>query len=53
MIGIPALIVMPGDAPKAKIDGTRAYGAEIVTYDRLKDDRETIAAKICAERGLP
>src|ERR1700753_4164388 len=51
IFGIPALIVMPADAPKAKIDGTRAYGAEIVTYDRLKDDREAIAAKICAERG--
>src|ERR1700749_3497949 len=49
IFGIPALIVMPGDAPKAKIDGTRAYGAEIVLYDRLRDDREAIAAKICAE----
>ena len=51
MFKIPALIVMPADAPKAKIEGTRAYGAQIVTYDRLKDDREAIAAKICAERG--
>jgi threonine dehydratase len=51
LFAIPALIVMPADAPKAKIEGTRAYGAEIVSYDRLKDDRETIAAKICAERG--
>ncbi|HEY2836311.1 MAG TPA: threonine/serine dehydratase [Rhizomicrobium sp.] len=50
-LGIPALIVMPADAPKAKIAGTRAFGAEIVTYDRLKDDREAIAAKFCAERG--
>ena len=50
-LGIPALIVMPADAPKAKIAGTRAFGADIVTYDRLKDDREAIAAKFCAERG--
>src|SRR5215475_10591862 len=49
--GIPALIVMPADAPRAKIAGTRAYGAQIVTYDRVKDDREAIAAKFCAERG--
>ena len=48
---IPALIVMPADAPRAKIDGTCALGAQIVTYDRVKEDREAIAAKICAERG--
>jgi threonine dehydratase len=51
LFGIPALIVMPADAPRAKIEGTRAYGAEIVAYDRVKDDREAIAARICAERG--
>ena len=51
LFGIPALIVMPKDAPRAKIEGTRAYGAEIVSYDRVKDDREAIAARICAERG--
>jgi threonine dehydratase len=51
IFGIPALIVMPVDAPRAKIEGTRAYGAEIVPYDRVKDDREAIAARICAERG--
>ena len=51
IFGIPALIVMPVDAPKAKIAGTRVYGAEIVPYDRVKDDREAIAARICAERG--
>jgi threonine dehydratase len=51
IFGIPALIVMPVDAPRAKIEGTRAYGAEIVPYDRMKDDREAIAARICAERG--
>jgi threonine dehydratase len=51
LFGMPALIVMPSDAPAAKIAGTRAYGAEIVEYDRVRDDREAIAAKICAERG--
>ena len=48
---MPALIVMPQDAPRAKLEGTKALGAEIVTYDRVKDDREAIAEKICAERG--
>ena len=51
ILGIPALIVMPADAPKAKIEGTRAFGAEIVTYDRVRDDREAIAGRICQERG--
>ena len=51
IFGIPALIVMPADAPRPKIEGTRAYGAQIVTYDRRTDDREAIAAKFCAERG--
>jgi threonine dehydratase len=51
LLGIPALIVMPADAPKAKIEGTRAYGAEIVTYDRVHDDREAIAEGIRKERG--
>jgi threonine dehydratase len=51
ILGIPALIVMPADAPKAKIEGTRAFGAEIVPYDRVRDDREAIAARICEERG--
>jgi threonine dehydratase len=51
LFGIPALIVMPLDAPRAKIEGTRAYGAEIAPYDRVKDDREAIAARLCAGRG--
>jgi threonine dehydratase len=48
---MPALIVMPSDAPRAKIEGTRALGAEIVLYDRVREDREAIAARLCAERG--
>ncbi len=48
---MPALIVMPSDAPKPKIEGTRALGAEIVLYDRVKEDREAIAGRIRDERG--
>lgn len=51
LFDVPALIVMPADAPAAKLEGTRAHGAEIVFYDRVKDDREAIAAGLCAERG--
>ena len=51
LLGIPATIVMPADAPKAKIEGTRSYGAEIVNYDRYTDDREAIAAEIVSARG--
>ena len=51
LFGVPALIVMPRDVPAAKLEGTRAHDAEIVFYDRVKDDREAIAAKLCAERG--
>src|SRR6201986_109356 len=52
LFGMPAVIVMPSDAPRAKIDGTRALGARVVDYDRVKDDREAIAAKIQAETGV-
>ncbi len=51
LFGMPAVIVMPKDAPRPKIEGTRAYGATIVEYDRLHEDREAIAEAICAERG--
>jgi threonine dehydratase len=51
LFAMPALIVMPSDAPAAKVEGTRTLGATIVEYDRVRDDREAIAAKICAERG--
>ena len=50
-LGIPALIVMPRDAPAAKRDGTLALGAEIVTYDRATESREKIAASLAAARG--
>lgn len=51
LFGIPSTIVMPADAPLAKMDGTRTYGAKIVTYDRKKEDREAIAGKIQSETG--
>jgi threonine dehydratase len=51
LLGMPALIVMPSDAPAVKVEATRGYGAEIRLYDRLKESREAIAAQIAAERG--
>ena len=51
LYSIPALIVMPKDVPAPKLEGTKAYGAEIVFYDRFTDDREEIAQKLCRERG--
>jgi threo-3-hydroxy-L-aspartate ammonia-lyase len=52
LLGIPAVIVMPLDAPAAKVAATRGYGAEIVTYDRYAEDRETVARHVQTERGL-
>ncbi len=49
--GLRATIVMPKDAPRAKIEGTKALGAEVIFYDRVTDDREAIAIKIVQERG--
>jgi threonine dehydratase len=51
MLDMPALIVMPADAPEVKVAATRALGAEIVSYDRARESRETIAARIAEERG--
>jgi len=50
--GVPAVIIMPADAPQLKIDNTRALGAEVVLYDRAKESREEIGARLEAERGL-
>lgn len=50
-LGLAATIVMPADAPQAKIAGTKYFGAEIVPYDRVTGDREAIAAGICAQKG--
>ena len=49
--GIRAVIAMPDDAPKAKVAATRAYGAEIVFYDRLKQNREGVAIEIAEREG--
>jgi threonine dehydratase len=50
--GRSATIVMPEDAPAAKLDATRGYGAEVVTYDRWTESREEIGARLAEERGL-
>ena len=47
-----AVIAMPTDAPKAKVAATRGYGAEVVFYDRLRDDREAFAHHIAEREGL-
>jgi len=52
LLGTSATILMPEDAPPAKLDATRGYGAEIVSYDRWKDSREEIGSSLAAERGL-
>ncbi len=51
LLGIKTVIVMPHDAPKVKLEATRGYGAEVVQYIK-HEDRETLAAKLAAERGL-
>jgi threonine dehydratase len=50
--GVRAVVAMPTDAPKAKVAGTRGYGAEIVFYDRQKEDREAVARQISEKDGL-
>ncbi len=51
MLDINTIIVMPADAPKAKLANTKRLGGEVITYDRYTGDREAIARKIAAERG--
>jgi threonine dehydratase len=50
-LGIAATIVMPSDAPRSKLDGTLALGAEVVSYDRMTEDRALIAAQLAEARG--
>ena len=52
LLGAPAAICMPNDAPAVKVAATRGYGAEVIFYDRLSDDREAFAQRIATERGL-
>lgn len=51
ILGMPATIVMPADAPQIKLERTRGFGATVVTYDREREDRDAIAAGISAETG--
>lgn len=51
MLGIPTAIVMPEDAPRAKLENTRRLGGEVITYDRYTGDREAIARAEAANRG--
>ena len=51
-LAMPAVIVMPHDAPAAKMAATRGYGGEIVVYDRYGEDREAIGMRIAGERGM-
>ena len=51
-LGMPAAILMPEDAPAAKIAATRGYGGEVITYDRYTQDREQLARSLAEERGM-
>ena len=52
LLGMPATIVMPHDAPASKVAATRGYGGEIVVYDRYREDREAIGRRLAEERGM-
>jgi threo-3-hydroxy-L-aspartate ammonia-lyase len=52
LLGIPATILMPQDAPAMKVAATRGYGGEVVLYDRYAEDREALSKKLAQERGL-
>lgn len=52
LCGTPAVIIMPKDAPAAKIEATRGYGAEVILYDRENESREEIGANLADTRGL-
>ena len=52
LLDMPALIVMPEDAPASKMAATRGYGAQVVTYNRYTEDREAISRRLALERGM-
>jgi threonine dehydratase len=52
VLGIPATIVMPHDAPAAKVAATKGYGGKVVVYDRFKEDREQIGRELAEKNGL-
>jgi threonine dehydratase len=49
--GLKSTIVMPSDAPRLKIERTKAFGGEVIAYDRATEDRDAIARELCAKRG--
>jgi threonine dehydratase len=53
LLGIPATIIMPENAPAVKLEATRGYGADIITYDPEVITREELAQQVSTERGLP
>jgi threonine dehydratase len=52
LMGIRAAIIMPHDAPELKVRATRGYGGEVIVYDRYKENREEIGARLAKERGM-
>jgi threonine dehydratase len=52
LLGIPATILMPLDAPQAKVEATRGYGGEVITFDRYTQDREALTRQLAIDRGL-
>jgi threo-3-hydroxy-L-aspartate ammonia-lyase len=52
LLEVPTVIVMPQDAPAMKVAATRAYGGEVIVYDRYREDREAIGRRLAEERGL-
>ena len=52
LLGIPAVILMPQDAPLTKVDATRGYGGEVIMFDRFKQDREALTREIAQARGM-
>ncbi|HEX7438573.1 MAG TPA: threo-3-hydroxy-L-aspartate ammonia-lyase [Caldimonas sp.] len=52
LLGMPATIVMPHDAPASKVAATRGYGGHVVTYDRYREDREAIGRRLAEEQGM-
>lgn len=49
---VPAVILMPEDAPASKVTATRGYGAEVVFYDRYGEERDTVGDALASDRGL-
>ena len=52
LLGMPATLVMPQDSPAVKMAATRSYGAQVISYDRYREDREAIGRQLAQEQGL-